>query len=121
MYDIIDILSNIFGLVGIAICIYKLIKIIKSNDISGDWVSGIWLCGLIAFLIRLTGQLFFIMKMLRAVSEAKEPDINTVADGLSKATLNSINGLLILTILLIFWGLVKGLITYRKVRIIQTR
>jgi hypothetical protein len=111
-----DILSDICGLVGIVISAYKLIRIIKSRDISGDWLNGIWLSGLIAFLIGLIGQLVYIADMFEAVSEAKEPDINAIADGLSKATLNSLNGLLILTILIMCWGLLKGLITYRKTR-----
>lgn len=57
--------------------------------------------------------------MFKAVSEAQEPDINAIAAGLSRTTLNSLKGLLIFTILLTLWGLVKGLITYRKAKAVQ--
>ncbi len=115
--DIANILSNSCGLAGIFICIYKLIKIFESKDISDDWLNGIWLSGLIAFLIRLAGQMLNIADMFRAVSDANRPDINSVAVSLNKATLNILNGLIILIILLILWGLLKGLITYKR----QTR
>ena len=119
IYDLPDILSNICGLVGITIFVYKLIRILKSRDNSEDWVDGIWFSGLIAFLIRLAGQLYNIGDMFKAVSEAQEPDLNAVAGGLSRTTLNSLKGLLMLTTLLILWGLVKGLITYRKTKAVQ--
>ena len=114
-----DVLSNICGLAGITIFVYKLTRIVKSRDNSQDWVNGIWFFGLIAFLIRIGGQLYNLGDMFKAVSEAQEPDINAVAAGLSRTTLNSLDGLIILTILLILWGLVKGLITYKKAQGIQ--
>ena len=119
IYDLLDILSNICGLVGIMIFVYKMIRILRSRDNNEDWVNGIWFSGLIAFLIRLAGQLYHVGDMFKAVSEAQEPDINAVAGGLSRTALNSLTGLLILITLLILWGLVKGLITYRKAKEVQ--
>jgi hypothetical protein len=119
IYDLPDIVSNICGLVGIVIFIYKLITILKFRDYSEDWVNGIWFFGLVAFLIRLAGQMYNIGDMLRAVSEAGQPDINAVAGGLSRTTLNSLKELLILTTMLLLWGIVRALITYRKKKEVQ--
>jgi beta-lactamase regulating signal transducer with metallopeptidase domain len=119
IYDLPDILSNICGLVGITIFVYKLIRILKSGDTNEHWVNGIWFFGLIAFLIRLAGQMYSIGNMFRAVSDAGQPDINAVAGELSRTTLNSLKGLIILTTLLILWGLVRGLITNRKTKEVQ--
>lgn len=69
VYDMPDILSLICGLVGIAIFVYTLIRILKSRNDSADWVTGIWFSGLIAFLIRLPGQLYNIGEMFEALSE----------------------------------------------------
>lgn len=60
IYNLPDILSNICGLVGITIFVYKLTRILKSQDNSEDWLNGIWLSGLTAFLIRLAGELYDI-------------------------------------------------------------
>ncbi len=112
--EILDILSKICGLVGIVICIYKLIKIFNFKDFSDNWLNGIWLSGLIAFLIKLAEQLIRLAHVFNAVSEAKEPDINAIAGALSEVVLNVLNGLITFTILLILWGVLKGLITYKK-------
>jgi hypothetical protein len=119
IYKLPDIISNICGLVGITIFVYKLTRTLKSQDNSEAWLNGIWFSGLIAFLIRLAGDLYSTGDMFKAVSEAQEPDIRAVADGLSRTTLNSLKGLLILTSLLILWGLLKGLITYKKAKTVR--
>lgn len=112
--NILNILSNICGLVGFIICIYKLIRIFKSKDAGDNWLNGIWLSGLIAFLIRLSGEFFTIKNMFLAISEANRPDIKAIATTLSNSVLNTLNGLIILITLLILWGILKGLIKYKS-------
>jgi hypothetical protein len=119
IYYLPDIFSNICGLVGILIFVYKLTKILKSHDNNEDWLNGIWFAGLLAFLIRLIGQVYNLWDMFNAISDAKQPDVNAIAGGLSRITLNSLKGLLILTILFTLWGLVKRMITYRKAKAVQ--
>jgi hypothetical protein len=119
IYDLPDFLSNICGLIGITIFVYKMIRILRSGDNNEHWVNGIWFSGLIAFLIRLAGQMYSIGDMFRAVSKAGQPDMNAVAGELSRTTLNSLKGLIILTTLLTLWGLVRALITYRKTNAAQ--
>jgi hypothetical protein len=119
IYDLPDIVSNICGLVGLTFFVYKVTRILKSRHSGEDWVNAIWFFGLIAFLIRLAGQLYNLGDMFKALSDAGQPDINAVAAGLSKATLNSLKGSLILTTLLILWGFVKGLATFRKPKAVQ--
>jgi|GEM_PF-6714149 len=98
------------------IFVYKLTRILKSHDNNEDWLNGIWFAGLLAFLIRLAGQLFNLWNVFNAVSEAKQPDINAIAGGLGRITLNSLKGLLILITLLALWGVIKGLLTYKRAK-----
>jgi len=119
IYDLPDILSNICGLVGVIIFIYKLIRIFKLQDYRQDWINGIWFLGLIAFLIRLAGQMYSLGDMLAAFSEARQPDINAVVGGLSRITLNSLKGVLILMTLLMLWGTVRALLTNKKRKALQ--
>ena len=121
IYDVPNILSNICGLIGISIFVYKLIRMFKFRDNGGTWTNGIWFAGLIAFLIRLAGQMYHIGDMFNAVYEAQDPDLNVIAGGLSIGIFSSLKGLFILTTLLIFWGLVKGLITYRKAQALKVQ
>src|SRR5690348_11359744 len=103
-------LTIIFGIVGLVIWMYKLISIIKFEDISGNWLTGIWLSGLLAFLIAFIRLLSDISDIFAGISEAERPDINAIAGGFGKAISSSLSGLIILTILLLLWGLLKGLI-----------
>jgi hypothetical protein len=119
IYHVPDILSNLCGLVGIMIFLYKLTRILKLHDNNVDWLNGIWFAGLLAFLIRLAEQLYLLWDMFNAISKARGADVNAIVGGLSRITLSSLKGLIILITLLILWGLLKGLITYRKTKAAQ--
>lgn len=119
IYVLLELLSNIFGLAGITIFVYKSIRLFKSQDTSDNWVKGIWFFGLLAFLVRLCAALYNLAFMLKAVSEAVEPDINAIAESMSMITLNTLKGLTIFTILLILWGMIKGIIAYKRQRAVH--
>lgn len=111
-----DTLSIICGLMGIVVFVIKLVRIVRSSDPGTDGLNGVWLCGLVGFLIGAIGQVLSIKVIFEGVDETGQPDFNAIASDISRSTIYSLTGLLVLTILLILWGLLKGLITYKKIR-----
>jgi hypothetical protein len=103
----------ICGVLVLFVSIYKIVRILGANDISKKFLNAIWLLGLLAFLIRMVGQLIFMSEMFYAFAIAEIPDLSAVANGLSESMLYSLSGLAVLIISLMFWGLIKALIVLK--------
>lgn len=110
----------ICGLLVLFISIYKIVRIMGANDLSKKYLNAIWLLGLLAFLIRMVGQLMFMSEMFYAFAIAEIPDLVAVANGLSESMLYSVSGLAVLIISLVFWGLIKALIVIKMPKTIRT-
>lgn len=109
----------ICGIIIILFSLFKFFKIIQRNDLSGKYLNAIWILGLLAFLFRVLELLIHLSDMFYALSKAKEPDFSAFCNGLSGAMLYSINGLAVLIISLIFWGLIKAMLTFKKQKVIR--
>ena len=115
-------------IVPVAICavlvlvvsIYKVVRILSANDISKKFLNAIWLLGLLAFLIRMVGQLIFMSEMFYAFAIAEISDLSAVANGLSESMLYSLSGLAVLIISLMFWSLIKALIVLKMPKTVHT-
>ena len=106
----------ICGVLVLLISIYKIVRILGANDISKRYLNAIWLLGLLAFLIRMVGQLMFMSEMFYAFAIAEIPDQSAVAYGLGESMLYSLSGLAVLIIALMFWGLIKALIVLKMLK-----
>ena len=86
-------MTHALTIVPVAICavlvlvvsIYKVVRILSANDISKKFLNAIWLLGLLAFLIRMVGQLMFMSEMFYAFAIAEISDLSAVANGLSES------------------------------------
>jgi uncharacterized membrane protein len=110
----------ICGLLVLFISIYKIVRILGANDLSKRYLNAIWLLGLLAFLLRIVGQLMYMSEMFFAISIAEVPDLSAVANGLGKSMLYSLIGLAVLIIALMFWGLIEALIVLKTPKTIHT-
>ena len=104
---------TICGLLVLIIFISKIVSILSSNDTSNKYLNAIWLLGLLAFLFRVFGQLMYLSDMFYAISIAEVPDTSAIADGVSKAMLYPLSGLMVLIMSLVFWGMIKALLVLK--------
>lgn len=104
---------TICGLLVLIIFISKIVSILSSNDASNKYLNAIWLLGLLAFLFRVFGQLMYLSEMFYAISIAEVPDTSAIADGVSKAMLYPLSGLMVLIMSLVFWGMIKALLVLK--------
>lgn len=108
-YGVTIIPVSVCGILVLFISIYKIVRILGSNDTSTKYLNAIWLLGLFALLLRVFGQLMYLSDMFYAISSAEVPDLPLMAKGLGNAMLYPLSGLGILIMSLIFWGLIKAL------------
>jgi hypothetical protein len=106
----------IIALIIIVITFYKAIRILKSNDCRNIGLSGIWLFGLFAFLLRIFEQVLGLGNLFYAIGIAEIPDYQALALGLSEILLKSVLGFIVLILSLVFWGILHGLIILKTKR-----
>lgn len=109
-YGVTIIPVSICGILVLFISIYKIVRILGSNDTSTKYLNAIWLLGFLAFLLRVFGQLMYLSDLFYAISSAEAPDLSRIATGLGNAMLYPLSGLGILIMSLIFWGMIKALL-----------
>ena len=119
-YGVSSIPLIIFGILVVLTSIYKIVKIFRTNDVSNKYINAIWLFGLLGFLCRLFEQLIYLSNVFVQISSVKDPDISLIADSLSDVMLYLSNGLAVLILSLILWGIIKALVVLR-LRILNSK
>ena len=97
------------GLIIIILGYMKLWKLRKTKNPEMIGIFGIWLMGIIGFLLGLLGQLITTMRTFDAIAMAGHISPSIVADGLKSSYKSTLIGLVVLIISLIIWGILKGI------------
>ena len=96
------------GLIVIVVGYFKLWKLRKTDYPETVGIFGIWLIGIIAFLLGIFGQVLSMINTFDSIAQAGDISPSLVADGIKSSYKSTLIGLAVLIISLIVWGILKG-------------
>ena len=97
------------GLIVLIVGYIKLWKLRKTGRPEAVGIFGIWLMGIIGFLLGVFGQILAIIKTFDAIAMAGDISPSIVAEGIKGSYQSTITGLVVLIISLIVWGILNGI------------
>lgn len=97
------------GLIVLIVGYIKLWKLRKTVHPEAIGIFGIWLMGIIGFLLGVFGQILAIIKTFDAIAMAGDISPSIVAEGIKGSYQSTITGLVVLIISLIVWGILNGI------------
>jgi biopolymer transport protein ExbB len=95
------------GLIVIVVGYVKLWKLRKSKYPETIGVFGIWLMGIIAFLLGIFGQVLNMINTFDSIAQAGDISPSLVAEGIKSSYKSTLVGLTVLIISLIIWGILN--------------
>ncbi len=101
-------LPCICGFVIIGVGYLKLWKLRKAEYPEIVGIYGIWLMGVISFLLGIFGQIMSMINTFDIISQAGDISASIVAEGIKRSYQSTVIGLVVLIISLIIWGILKG-------------
>lgn len=101
-------LPYICGLLIIIVGYLKLWKLRKSSNPQTVGIFGIWLMGIIAFLLGIFGQIWRMINTFDAIAQAGDISASIVASGIKNSYHPTLVGLVVLIISLVIWGILKA-------------
>jgi uncharacterized membrane protein len=96
------------GLLVIIVGYLKLWKLRKASQPQTVGIFGIWLMGIIAFLLGIFGQIWSMMNTFDTIVQAGDISASIIANGIKNSYHPTLVGLVVLIISLIIWGILKG-------------
>ncbi len=96
------------GIVIICVGYIKLWKLRKAEYPETVGIYGIWLMGIISFLLGIFGQLMSMINTFDIIAQVGDISASIVAEGIKRSYQSTVIGLVVLIISLIIWGILRG-------------